>query len=223
MKPTDIKWAFTHELETGIIPTELLRKCILLFTGEIIRSDELSIIAYRGFPVALCRLYRIDFETRDTYVEEIEAPGFDWQFLFDLLRAKQGLIVSGFDILCYRKKNLLKAVAPQKNFTSYSDAKKYTSRILTAMFSLHTSAELNLCSVAQVSEKASDKYFEGIRKGSHEKYVRMNKEHFQMFQQAVDVWQEKYTDDIGLAMYKRTKRFPLTLFPKTQGTQAIRL
>jgi len=220
MKPTDIKWAFTHEPTAGISPTELFEKCALLFTGEVIRSDELAIISCRSQPVALCRNYKIDFETRDNYVESIEAPGFDWQFVFDLLRAKQGLIVSGFEILCYRGKNAEKAITPQQSFKNYTDAKRHASRVIYTMFALHTSAELNLCTVAQVTEKVSDKYFKELRKNpGAQTHTPMDESHLQIFLQAVDAWQLRYTDAMGAGMYKKNKRFPLVPLPVGTVTQ----
>lgn len=219
MKPTDIKWAYTHQIETGINPTDLFQRCALLFTGEIMRSDEFAILAYGSRPIALCRIYEVNFEKQDTQVETIESPSFDWQFLFDDLRAKQGLVVSGFEILCYRGKNLTKALTPQESFKSYSDARNQASRILTAMFSLHTSAELNLCTIAQVTEKTSDKYFEVLNKGKKgAKYEPMSEAYLQKFLQAVDAWQLRYTDKIGANMYKCTKRFPLVPSPSSEVT-----
>jgi hypothetical protein len=216
MKHTDIKWAYTHQIATGINPTDLFQRCALLFTGEIMRSDEFAILAYKSRPIALCRIYGVNFEKRDTQVETIESPSFNWQFLFDDLRAKQGLVLGGFEILCYRGKNLTKAITPQKSFKSYSDAKTQASRILKARFCLHTSAELNLCTIAQVTEKTSEKYFEVLNEGKKDaKYEPMSEAYLREFLQAVDDWQLRYTDKMGVEMYKSTKRFPLVPSPST--------
>jgi hypothetical protein len=216
MKPTDIKWAYTHQIATGISPTDLFQRCALLFTGEVMRSDEFAVLAYKSHPLTLCRIYEVNFERRDTQVETIESPNFNWQFLFDDLRAKQGLVVAGFEILCYRGKNLTKALTPQASFKSYSDAKKQASRLLTAMFCLHTSAELNLCTIAQVTEKTADKYFEGVNKGKRSAtHEPMSAARLREFLQAVDDWQLRYTDEMGVDLYKSTKRFPLVPSPST--------
>lgn len=220
MKPADIKWAYTERPTTGASPTELFRKSALLFVGEIMRTDEVAVLTYRSNPIAFCRIFDVNFETRDTFTESIEAPDFDWQILFDDLRAKQGLVVSGFEILCYRGKSIVDAVTPKKSFKTFSEAKGKASRVITAMFAINTSAEENLCTIAQVTEKASDKFFAPLRnKPKASKYEPMNEDKFFDFLQAVDTWQARYTDEMGEAMYKRTKRFPLTDFPEAKRIQ----
>jgi hypothetical protein len=195
-------------------PTDLFKKSAILFTAEIMRSDELAMIAFKSLPIALLKVHEVYPETHETHVIEVDAPGFDWQVMFDDIRARQGLIVSRFEILCYRGKGLVKALTPQKSFRNYSEVKNQAARIIPSMFVLHTSAEINLCMIAQVTENAANKYFANLKKEpSSTKYKLVSESELRVFSQAVDTWQERYTDSMCIEMYRRTKRFPIVSLP----------
>ena len=181
------------------------------------RSDEVALLMYRQKPITLFRLFGVDFETNDTLVENIDSPEVDWQFLFDDLRAASGLMTSGFELFCYRGQNTYKPFLPSSSFKSYTDAKKQASRALNAVFVHSSTAEMNICTIALVSEKVSDQLFATLNKGSSkQKRIPMNLESLSsLIIQPIDTWQMRYTDQMGDKMYQQTKRFPLVTWPPT--------
>ncbi|MFB2939389.1 hypothetical protein ACE1B6_29400 [Aerosakkonemataceae cyanobacterium BLCC-F154] len=208
IKATDIKWAFNKLIDTDPIQGFLHNLCI--FVGEIIRSDEIGLIVFRGQPTLMVRIHKIDFETEGNYVEMINFKGSKLKEMlmdFNINNNKPTIIFSGFEVFCYRPKPE-KPYHP-KMYLTYNRAREKASRILYIMFILGVAPGMNTCiKFAQVDEKTSKKFYDKVSN------KEQHSDEIQSLETAIDNWiAEFYTDEIGSKQYKTKNRYPLAPKP----------
>ncbi|MBD2122062.1 hypothetical protein [Trichocoleus sp. FACHB-262] len=209
IKVTDIKWAFSEIIKSD--PVQGFIKNLCLFVGEIIRSDEIGLIVWRGQSITMIRIHEVNFETKENnYVELINFKDSRLkEMLTDLKldRIHPAMIGSGFEIFCYRPK-IDKPYHP-KMYPTYNRAREKAARILDGIFIVVMAPDMDAhVSFAQVDERASVKFF---KRASRQELYR---ESIESLATAVDNWiHEFYTDDIGSKQYKTKNRYPLAPRP----------
>lgn len=208
IKLSDIKWAYSRKI--GSNPVKGFIESLCLFIGEILRSDEIGLIVWRGQPIVMLRIHKVDFKSKETYVEAInfEDSGFEKMLIeLNLHNKSSALILSGFELFCYRPKPD-KPYHP-KMYPTYIRARERASRILNGIWTLVINPEEGAyVAFAQVDEKTSTNFF---KKTSDQNQFNDKAMKFQI---AVDSWiEEFYTDEIGSKQYKTKNRYPLAPKP----------
>ncbi|MBD2067680.1 hypothetical protein H6F93_09075 [Leptolyngbya sp. FACHB-671] len=208
IKVTDIKWVFSKKLV--IDPSREFVQNLCLFVGEIIRSDEVGLIVWRGQPILMVRIHEINFETKVNYVEMINFKDSKLEEmliglkLVDLkLNSAYPIIIgSGFEIFCYRPK-IGKPFHP-KMYPTYNTARERAARILNGIFLMIVAPNVSTgVSFAQVDEKIATKFLKKLSR------QELRQDLIESFATAVDNWLEEfYTDDIHSKQYKTKNRYP---------------
>jgi len=208
IKVSDIKWAYRREI--GSNPVKGFIDSLFLFIGEILRSDEIGLIMWRDQPILMLRIDKVDFNSKETYIEAInfEDSGFEKMLIeLDLHNKPSAIIFSGFELFCYRPKPD-KPYHPKMHPT-YIRARELASRILNGIWMLaRTPKEGAYVALAQVDEKTSTNFF---KKTSNQNQF---KDKAMKFETAVVSWiEEFYSDEIGSKQYKTKNRYPLAPKP----------
>lgn len=220
IKLTDIEWAYsTIQVDTSISVMDGFIKNLSLFVGEIIRSDEIGLIVWGQQPIFMVRIYKIDLENKENYVEVISFQNSGMKEMLTplgLTNHNSGIVCSGFEIFCYRPKPD-HPYHPRMHPT-YSRAREKASRILDAIFIVMKAQNMSsVFSYAKVNTQASIKFFKKLAeqdKSTKKIQDKYTEETVINLAALIDCWmQEFYSKEIDSKQYKTKNRYPLSPQP----------